>query len=65
LAPFMLGVGADRTRRESRFALYAALAARALLMRLRRGAETSPGVLADMLENTLAQRRGESAAGAA
>jgi hypothetical protein len=64
LAPFMLGVGADRARRESRFALYAALATRALLMRLSRGAETSPRVLADMLENTLAQRRGEPAGAA-
>jgi hypothetical protein len=64
LAPFMLGVGADRTRRESRFALYAALAGRALLMLLRRGAGTSPGVLADMLENALTQRRGESAGAA-
>jgi hypothetical protein len=65
LAPFMLGVGADRRRRESRFALYGELAARALLMRLRRGAETDPGALADMLEDALAQERVESAAGAA
>jgi hypothetical protein len=65
LAPFMLGVGADRTRRESRFSLYAALAERALLMRLRRGADDEPGVLADMLEDALAQERVEPVAGAA
>jgi HPr Serine kinase C-terminal domain len=54
LAPYMLGVGANRQRRARRFALYGELAGSAALLRLRCGSEHPPAVVADELQEALA-----------
>jgi hypothetical protein len=54
LAPYMLGVGADRARRASRFALYGELAGSAALLRLSAGPEQLPVTVAEELQEALA-----------
>lgn len=54
LAPYMLGLSAERVRRLARFELYADLTASVTLVRLTGGFEHRPSQLADRVEQALA-----------
>jgi hypothetical protein len=56
LAPYMLGLSSDPERQRSRFSLYANLIESATLVRLTAGVEDPPRLLADLVEQALAQR---------
>jgi hypothetical protein len=56
LAPYMLGLSGDAERERRRFARYADLMCDATLMRLTAGVDERPADLADLIEQTLADR---------
>ncbi len=56
LAPYMLGLGDDPERERRRFALYSDLIGEASLLRLTSGPDATPAQLAQLLEQTLAER---------
>jgi hypothetical protein len=56
LAPYMLGLGDDPERERRRFALYGDLIGEASLLRLTSGPDATPAQLAQLLEQTLAER---------
>jgi hypothetical protein len=56
LAPYMLGLSTSARRARSRFCLYADLVERTPLIRLAGALESTPGQLADAVQDAFAQR---------